>query len=219
MNLYVDFRKHYGLSLYESCKNYVKVFKCMVGCKSIGFQIFRMNRNCKCSCHEMKTSTILPYFKWRTNGTTRFLPKLQTPKLYEIVGTLFVPTSDNFENISTTISSILNNTKDLNNGTVNETTTISGNIDKNNGTENVITTILSNENNPDNTETPMNKNDSITGNIITTISSFENSASNTEKNNDTENETTIISSNKNNPSNADTTTSNSDSDGSNTTPN
>lgn len=40
----------------------------------------------------MKTSTELPYFKWRTNGTTMQLPKTFSPKLYHVVGTLSPPT-------------------------------------------------------------------------------------------------------------------------------
>ncbi|KAG6452505.1 uncharacterized protein LOC115445057 [Manduca sexta] len=86
-------RKHFGLSFYNRCEDYIKTFKCMTACKSIGFQIFRMNRLCKCSCHEMKTSTILPFFKWRTNGTTRKRPRTYSPKLYHVVGSLSPPTT------------------------------------------------------------------------------------------------------------------------------
>ncbi|CAG4944766.1 unnamed protein product [Colias eurytheme] len=41
----------------------------------------------------MKTSTILPFFMWRTNGTTRKIPKTYEPQLYQVVGTLFPPES------------------------------------------------------------------------------------------------------------------------------
>lgn len=36
----------------------------------------------------MKTTTVLPFFIWRTNGTTMKMPKLQSVKLYDVVGTL-----------------------------------------------------------------------------------------------------------------------------------
>ncbi|CAG5022151.1 unnamed protein product [Parnassius apollo] len=45
-----------------------------------------MNFKCKCSCHDLKTTTILPFFKWRTNGTTKTVPKTQSPRLYDVVG-------------------------------------------------------------------------------------------------------------------------------------
>lgn len=51
----------------------------------------------------MKTSTILPFFKWQTNGTTKVLPKTASPGLYHIVGTLSPPPGDS-EEISTTIN-------------------------------------------------------------------------------------------------------------------
>ncbi|CAF4759338.1 unnamed protein product [Pieris macdunnoughi] len=86
-----DLRKHYGLSFYNKCGNYVKIFNCLTACKSLGYQIFRLNHKCSCSCHEMKTSTFLPFFMWRTNGTTRKVPKTNAPKLYQVVGTLFPP--------------------------------------------------------------------------------------------------------------------------------
>ncbi|CAH0725846.1 unnamed protein product, partial [Brenthis ino] len=60
----------------------------MTACKSIGYQVFRLNTSCKCSCHEIKTSTELPYFKWKTNGTTMQIPKTFSPKVYHVVGTL-----------------------------------------------------------------------------------------------------------------------------------
>ncbi|CAG9566876.1 unnamed protein product [Danaus chrysippus] len=49
----------------------------------------------------MKTSTILPFFKWRTNGTTKVLPKTASPGLYHVVGTLSPPPGSS-EEISTT---------------------------------------------------------------------------------------------------------------------
>ncbi|XP_013181118.1 PREDICTED: uncharacterized protein LOC106127559 [Papilio xuthus] len=79
-------RKHYGLSFHNHCSDYVKSFKCMTTCKMMGFQIFRMNFKCKCSCHDMKSTTIVPYFKWRTNGTTKTVPKTQSARLYDIIG-------------------------------------------------------------------------------------------------------------------------------------
>lgn len=60
----------------------------MSACKSIGLQVYRLNFKCVCTCHDVKTSTILPFFRWRTNGTTRKVPKTHSPKLYDIVGTL-----------------------------------------------------------------------------------------------------------------------------------
>ncbi|KAL4708085.1 hypothetical protein ACJJTC_009864 [Scirpophaga incertulas] len=83
-----DFRKHYGLSIYNKCHDYIKTFKCLTACKAIGFQMIRMDRTCKCSCHVMKTTTPVPFFMWRTNGTTRKLPFTDNPRLYNIVGTL-----------------------------------------------------------------------------------------------------------------------------------
>lgn len=100
-----DSRKHYGLSFHIDCKDYVKTFKCMSACKSIGYQVFRMNSRCKCSCHDMKTSTVLPFFKWRTNGTTRSLPKTRSPRLYHIVGTLSLPSK--IDSVETTVDSTL----------------------------------------------------------------------------------------------------------------
>lgn len=44
-----------------------------------------MDFHCRCTCHTMKTTTILPFFKWRTNGTTKTVPRTQNPKLYDIV--------------------------------------------------------------------------------------------------------------------------------------
>ncbi|KAI8427913.1 hypothetical protein MSG28_002255 [Choristoneura fumiferana] len=83
-----DSRKHYGLSFDGPCKRYNRVFKCMNQCKSIGYQLYRLDRNCNCSCYQMKTSTILPFFRWKTNGTTKKVPKTHSPRLYDIVGTL-----------------------------------------------------------------------------------------------------------------------------------
>lgn len=37
----------------------------------------------------MKTSTILPFFKWRTNGTTRKLIVTNSPRLYSVAGTAY----------------------------------------------------------------------------------------------------------------------------------
>lgn len=85
-------RKHYGMSYHVKCDNYVKSFTCMSACKSIGFQVFRMDHRCKCSCHELKTTTILPFFKWLTNGTTMQWHKTRSVPLYNIVGTLSPPT-------------------------------------------------------------------------------------------------------------------------------
>ncbi|KAJ8726381.1 hypothetical protein PYW07_001079 [Mythimna separata] len=85
-------RKHYGLSFHSKCIDYVQSFTCMTTCKSIGFTVFRMDFRCKCSCHALKTTTILPFFKWRTNGTTKTLPRTQSPSLYHIAGTISPPT-------------------------------------------------------------------------------------------------------------------------------
>ncbi|KAJ8729408.1 hypothetical protein PYW08_000989 [Mythimna loreyi] len=87
-------RKHYGLSFHSKCIDYVKSFTCMTTCKSIGFRVFRLDFRCKCSCHEIKTTTILPFFKWRTNGTTKTLPSTQSPGLYHIAGTISPPTPE-----------------------------------------------------------------------------------------------------------------------------
>lgn len=100
-----DFRKHYGLSYYENCKIYSKIFKCLTSCKSMGYKVFRMGTSCKCTCHELKTTTELPFFVWRTNGTTRQTPATYSPSLYHIVGTLSPPTAATTEeNITTTIN-------------------------------------------------------------------------------------------------------------------
>lgn len=97
-----EFRKHYGLSFHNHCGDYVKSFKCMTTCKMMGFQVFRMNFKCKCSCHEMKTSTILPFFKWRTNGTTKTVPKTQSARLYDIVGSGKTETEQGYTGINFT---------------------------------------------------------------------------------------------------------------------
>lgn len=60
----------------------------MSACKSIGYQVFRMDMRCKCTCHELKTTTILPFFKWRTNGTIQRVHKTVSVGLFNIVGTL-----------------------------------------------------------------------------------------------------------------------------------
>lgn len=83
-----EWRKRYGLSFDERCKNYRIVFQCMTTCKSIGYQVYRINFRCKCVCHKFKTTTELPFYVWRTNGTTRKIPQTFRPQLYHIVGTL-----------------------------------------------------------------------------------------------------------------------------------
>ncbi|XP_075991616.1 uncharacterized protein LOC142986791 isoform X2 [Anticarsia gemmatalis] len=95
-------RKHYGLSFHVKCSDYVKTFTCMTACKSIGYQVFRMDFRCKCSCHDLKTTTILPFFKWRTNGTTRKRPETYSVPLYHIVGTLSPATEEEEETTETT---------------------------------------------------------------------------------------------------------------------
>lgn len=60
----------------------------MTTCKSIGYEVYRINFRCKCVCHKLKTTTELPYFIWRTNGTTRKIPQTFSPQLYHIVGTI-----------------------------------------------------------------------------------------------------------------------------------
>ncbi|KAJ2953652.1 hypothetical protein O0L34_g1264 [Tuta absoluta] len=82
-------RKHFGLSFNNRCPKPRVVFKCMTTCKSIGFQIFRLNFRCNCSCHALKTTTILPFFKWRTNGTTKTLGTTRRPRIFEIYGPMF----------------------------------------------------------------------------------------------------------------------------------
>ncbi|CAK1603108.1 unnamed protein product [Parnassius mnemosyne] len=141
-----DFRKHYGLSFHNQCGDYVKSFKCMTTCKMMGFQIFRMNYKCKCSCHEMKTSTVLPYFKWRTNGTTKTVPKTQSPRLYDVVGKYTetetetqtetnVSDADVVVNFTCpTLSYSTSNNTTSNYTTSNYTTTISSDDDRGNAT-------------------------------------------------------------------------------------
>lgn len=63
----------------------------MSACKAMSFQVYRIDQRCRCTCHEMQTTTILPFFKWRTNGTTRAVPKTRSVKIYEIVGTISPP--------------------------------------------------------------------------------------------------------------------------------
>ncbi|KAH9632737.1 hypothetical protein HF086_013109 [Spodoptera exigua] len=92
-------RKHYGLSYHTACKDYIKTFTCMTACKSIGYQIFRLDFTCKCKCHELKTTTVLPFFKWRTNGTTRKWGRTSSPSLYNIAGTLSPRTYPDYEDI------------------------------------------------------------------------------------------------------------------------
>lgn len=109
----------------------------MTACKSIGFEIFRMNNNCKCTCHETKTSTILPFAKWRTNGTTRKEPSTFRPSLYHVVGTLSpaiystesnVANSSNMENTTDPCGwADSANSTDSGNSTVSGNSTISGN--------------------------------------------------------------------------------------------
>lgn len=60
----------------------------MTTCKSIGYEVYRINFRCKCVCHKLKTTTELPFFVWRTNGTTRKIPKTFSPQLYHVVGTI-----------------------------------------------------------------------------------------------------------------------------------
>ncbi|VVD01816.1 unnamed protein product [Leptidea sinapis] len=67
----------------------------------------------------MKSSTVLPFFMWRTVGTTAKMPKTFPPKLYQIVGTLFdrfeVTKDDHDLNPdinSTTVTSAANETTD-----------------------------------------------------------------------------------------------------------
>lgn len=50
--------------------------------------MYRINFRCKCVCHKFRTTTELPFYVWRTNGTTRKLPRTFRPQLYHIVGTL-----------------------------------------------------------------------------------------------------------------------------------
>lgn len=60
----------------------------MTSCKSIGYEVYRINFRCKCVCHKLKTTTDLPFYIWRTNSTTRKVPKTFSPHLYHVVGTL-----------------------------------------------------------------------------------------------------------------------------------
>lgn len=80
----------------------MRAFKCLTVCKSIGYQIHRLDTFCKCTCHDIKTSTFLPFFKYRTNGTTRRQPKTFSPRLYHVVGPYsppsFFDTSESAEN-------------------------------------------------------------------------------------------------------------------------
>lgn len=49
----------------------------------------------------MKTTTVVPYFKWRTNGTPKAMPKTFSPRLYHIVGTLSSPSSSMTDKLTT----------------------------------------------------------------------------------------------------------------------
>lgn len=60
----------------------------MTTCKSIGYEVYRINFRCKCVCHKFKTTTDLPFFIWRTNSTTRKIPETFSPQLYHVVGTI-----------------------------------------------------------------------------------------------------------------------------------
>lgn len=139
-----DSRKHYGLSFHSSCSDYIKTFKCMSSCKSIGFQIYRLDNNCKCTCHELKTSTILPFFKWGTNGTTRKRPRTYDPKLYHIIGTLSPATYEPLED--TTITEVVKITfpssHDLSSTNANNNITVT---DYGIGSGNETTTIIADE--------------------------------------------------------------------------
>lgn len=92
-------RKHYGLSFHANCRDYLKTFTCLSACKSIGFQVFRLGFSCQCSCHELKTTTLLPFFKWRSNGTTKTWAKTSSPQLYHIIGTLSPATYPDYTDI------------------------------------------------------------------------------------------------------------------------
>ncbi|KPJ13818.1 hypothetical protein RR48_08632 [Papilio machaon] len=75
----------------------------------------------------MKTTTIVPYFKWRTNGTTKTVPKTQSPRLYDIIGIETVTTQGYTGNVtcptfyypttSPTDTKSQNSTSDSNNST------------------------------------------------------------------------------------------------------
>lgn len=67
----------------------------MSTCKSLNYKIYRLNTFCKCSCHALSSTTILPFFKWRTNGTKRARPKTRSPGQYDVAGTLSPPPGDN----------------------------------------------------------------------------------------------------------------------------
>lgn len=86
----------------------------MTACKSMGFQVFRLDYKCKCTCHELKTTTILPAFVWRTNGTTKQLPATYSPKLYAIVGTMSPPPIETSE-YDTTVDTTSATGGDVNN--------------------------------------------------------------------------------------------------------
>lgn len=82
-------QRKYGLSLNDGCKEYIKVFKCMTNCMALNFQIYRLNFKCECTCHKKKSIySTLPYFQWKTTGTTKKVPKTRSPYLWSIVGTL-----------------------------------------------------------------------------------------------------------------------------------
>ncbi|CAK1549935.1 unnamed protein product [Leptosia nina] len=89
----------------------------------------------------MKTSTFLPFFMWRTNGTTRRIPKTLPPKLYQVVGTLFppVPLLSGEEETTTVGANITGS--DANETTISVTTEtlIDKDISKNSTAENITT--------------------------------------------------------------------------------
>uniref|UniRef100_A0A2A4JZA2 Uncharacterized protein n=1 Tax=Heliothis virescens TaxID=7102 RepID=A0A2A4JZA2_HELVI len=65
-----------------------------------------MDFKCKCSCHELKTTTILPFFKWRTNGTTKTWARTHSPNLYHLVGTLSPATYPDYDELEGNVTTL-----------------------------------------------------------------------------------------------------------------
>ncbi|XP_047986829.1 uncharacterized protein LOC125226783 [Leguminivora glycinivorella] len=83
-----DARKRYGYGFYGPCDNYRITFLCMTNCKSLGYEVYRLDRSCKCTCHEMRSTMALPYYKWYTTDTPKRVPTTRSARLWDVVGTL-----------------------------------------------------------------------------------------------------------------------------------
>ncbi|CAG9784394.1 unnamed protein product [Diatraea saccharalis] len=105
-----------------------------------------MDWKCKCTCHVMKTTTVVPFFMWRTNGTTRKLPKTFSPQLYHVVGTLSPATysgedTEDFTEVANVTEDRCArfNVTDAGNTTVAEGNSTIGGGDAGNGTTEAVT--------------------------------------------------------------------------------